>query len=495
LTSTASIPIAGKLGDIFGRKLLLIIAVIIFLTGSALCGAANGMMWLVICRGFQGIGAGALQANAFAMIAELFPDSARRARWQGFIAASFGLASVIGPALGGFITDNLVWRWVFYVNLPVGLLAVPALIFYLPSSKSMHKRQIDWWGATTIVGAIVCLLLALTWGGQTEPQGYPWISVQIISLLVGAVALLGLFIWIEGRAAEPIVPLNLFKIPAVRSITVVSFTIGAVMLGALYYIPVFVQIVLGQTASSSGAITTPLALALVATNIVTGQFISRVGLLKLPMLVGAAITILGVGLMLILDAASQTWEVTLFMIVIGIGLGFVMPTMTIVVQESVDRRDLGVGISSVQFFRSIGSTMGVALIGTIVNNSYIENITNATAEAKLPAQLVTAIQQPQSLLNPQVAPLLPASLVNAIREALTSAIHTSFVIALGVSIVILLGVMTVPNIRIKTVAKVKAKKHNTEVASTEQARTLEAGVGELVTVGSSELETPQIAMH
>jgi Na+/melibiose symporter-like transporter len=304
-----------------------------------------------------------------------------------------------------------------------------------------------------------------------------------------------LFIWIEGRTAEPIVPLNLFKIPAVRSITVVSFTIGAVMLGALYYIPVFVQIVLGQTASSSGAITTPLALALVATNIVTGQFISRVGLLKLPMLIGSVITILGVGLMLLLDTSSQTWEVTLFMIVIGIGLGFVMPTMTIVVQESVERRDLGVGISSVQFFRSIGSTMGVALIGTIVTNSYIENINTATASANLPAKLVAVIQQPQNLLSPQVAGALPASLVNAIREALTSAIHTSFVIALIVSIVILLGVVTVPNIRIKTVAKAKAKKHNTEVASTEHSGTLEAGVAEMVAVGSAELETPQIAMH
>ncbi|HEX2913559.1 MAG TPA: MDR family MFS transporter [Chloroflexia bacterium] len=465
LTSTAAIPIAGKLGDLFGRKLLLITAVVIFLAGSALCGAASNMTLLVLFRAFQGIGAGALQANAFVMIAELFPDPARRAKWQGMIAAVFGLASVIGPALGGFITDNLVWRWVFYVNLPLGLFAVPALIFFLPKTTSGVKRSIDWWGAASIVGAISCLLLALTWGGQKEPNGYPWLSPQILGLFGGTIVLAALFVFIESRAAEPIVPLRLFKNRTVSSVTVISFAIGALMLGALYYIPLYVQVVMNESASSSGAITTPLALAMVVTNIFTGQFIGRVGILKIPMVIGSIVILVGVGLLTQLTVNSELWQVTLYMIVIGIGIGFVMPTMTIAVQESVQRRDLGSGISSVQFFRSIGSTVGVALIGTVVTNSYVSNI-NATAGIKaLPAQLVQVLQEPQNLLVAKVAASIPAQFREAIKVALTDAVHLSFVISVGIAVVLLLTIFTVPNIRIKVASKKQSSQAGSEAVT------------------------------
>lgn len=457
LTSTATIPIAGKLGDIFGRKPLLLISVVLFLLGSFLSGAAPTMIWLVIFRGIQGIGAGALQANVFTSIAELFPDPARRARWQGIIAAVFGLSSVIGPALGGFITDNLAWRWVFYVNVPVGALAITALILYLPYNKGVGNRKIDWWGATTITGAVVSLLLALTWGGQKEPRGYAWTSPQILGLLSLAVVLAGLFIRIESKAPEPIIPLHLFKSATVRSVAMISFSLGVVMLGALYFIPLFVQVIQGQSASSSGAITTPLALALVITNILTGQFVSRVGLLKLPMMAGAVITTFGVGLLTTLTTASQPWEVTLFMIVIGIGLGLIMPITTIAIQESVERRDLGAGISSVQFFRSIGSTIGVAIIGTVVTSSYISNINGASGVAALPTALLNAVQEPQNLLNKQVAASLPPGIIGTVREALASAVHGGFLIALGVSVIALLVTLLIPSIRIKTVVRNKTR--------------------------------------
>ncbi|HEX2909347.1 MAG TPA: MDR family MFS transporter [Chloroflexia bacterium] len=455
LTSTATIPIAGKLGDMFGRKFLLIAAVVIFLLGSALSGAAPSMIWLVIFRGLQGIGAGALQANAFAEIAELFPDSAKRARWQGFIAAVFGLSSVIGPFLGGFITDNLQWRWVFYVNVPVGVLAVLALFLYLPHSSNTGQRKIDWWGAAAITGAVVSLLLALTWGGQKEPNGYPWVSPQILGLLAGTLVLAGLFIFIETKAAEPIVPLHLFKLGAVRSVAGISLGLGAALLGATLYIPLFVQVVQGQSASGSGAITTPLAIAMVIANIFTGQFIGRVGILRFPLFSGAIFSVAGMGLLTTLNVNSPIWEVTLYMIVLGLGIGQIMPTMTIVVQESVQRRDLGSGISTVQFFRSIGSTIGVAVIGTIVNNSYTANVNSTPGINALPPQLVAALQEPQNLINKQVASILPPNLIQDIREALSNAIHNGFLLGTIVMVVMLAVVFTVPAIRVKSDLKRK----------------------------------------
>ncbi len=477
LTSTATIPIAGKLGDIFGRKNLLIIAVVIFLVGSALCGAAPDMVWLVIFRAFQGIGSGALQANAFAMIAELFPDSAKRAKWQGFIIAVFGLSSVIGPALGGFITDNLAWRWVFYVNLPVGVLAVLALFFFLPSSKSFGAhRRIDWWGAATITGAVVSLLLALSWAGQKEPKGYAWGSPQIIGLLSAFALLTGLFLWIERRVTEPIVPLKLFKIRTVSAVTVISFTVGAVMLGALYYIPLFVQVVEGQSASSSGAITTPLALAMVVVNILTGQFIGRVGYLKIPMMAGAFVTLIGVGLMTTLNVSSQPWEVTSYMIVIGAGLGFLMPCTTIAVQERIERRDLGAGISSVQFFRSIGSTVGVAIIGTVVTSNYASNINSVPGVSSLPTKVLAIIQEPQNLLNKQIATSLSPEIAQDIRQSLTDAIHISFVIAVAISLITLIAVLFVPNIRVRSNAAKAAEA--AKLAQNNPAQSLETSLGE-----------------
>ncbi len=469
LTSTATIPIAGKLGDIFGRKPLLLISVVLFLLGSFLSGAAPSMIWLVIFRGIQGIGAGALQANVFTSIAELFPDPARRARWQGVIAAVFGLSSVVGPALGGFITDNLAWRWVFYVNVPVGALAIVALVLYLPHNKGVGERKIDWWGATTITGAVVSLLLALTWGGQTAPKGYAWTSPQILGLLSIFVILTGLFIWIESKVAEPIIPLHLFKSATVRAVAFISFSLGVVMLGALYFIPLFVQVVQGQSASSSGAITTPLAIALVITNILTGQFVSRVGLLKAPMVAGAIITTIGVGLLVLINVSSQPWEIILIMIVIGVGLGLIMPITTIAVQESVARRDLGAGISSVQFFRSIGSTIGVAIIGTVVTNSYASNINAAPGVASLPATLLTAVQEPQNLLNKQVASSLPVNIIGNVHEALANAVHGGFLIALGVSVIALLVTLFVPSIRIKTGIRHKTSQANLEDGAPVQA--------------------------
>ena len=461
LTSTATIPIAGKLGDIFGRKWLLLAADLIFLAGSFLSGAAGSIEWLIIFRGLQGIGAGALQSNAFAIIGDLFPDSAKRARWQGLIAAAFGMASVFGPSLGGWITDGPGWRWVFYVNLPVGLIAVPTLILTLPYKPGSGRRRIDWWGAATVVGAVVTLLLALSWGGQTEPNGYAWLSPQIIGLLASSVILTGIFLWIEQHVPEPILPLHLFKIPAIRSVNVLALVLGAMLLGTTLYIPLYVQVVQGQSASNSGVISTPLTLALVFANIGTGQFISRVGRLKIPAIAGIVLSLLGLSLLLTLTVTTDLSFVVMAMIIVGFGFGLILPTLTITVQESVQRKELGVGTATVQFFRAIGSTVGVALIGTTVTNSYVSAINADPAAQGLSPQLLSVIDQPQSLLDasPQLSSQLQAhpTIVAAVHNALVNAIHNGFLITTIVAVLGLLAVLTLPNLKIKTMKKRQAQ--------------------------------------
>jgi EmrB/QacA subfamily drug resistance transporter len=455
LTSTATIPIAGKLGDLFGRKWVLVSAVFIFVLGSVLSGAAPSIVWLVIFRGLQGIGAGAIQTNAFAMIAEIFPNSAQRSRWQTLVTASFGLATVVGPVIGGYITDHMSWRWAFYVNLPVGAVAITALVIYLPRSTATGRRKIDWWGATTIIGAVVTLLLAVTWGGQTEPKGYAWDSPQILGLLATSLLLAALFIFIESRVAEPILPLPLFKDPTVRLVSIFSFMVGGIMLGVPLFIPLLLQVVHDQTASSSGAIMMPLVLSQVFASIITSQFIARIGLVKVPIICGSLFCILGTGLLATLNVNSSPWQVTLYLVFIGFGIGPLLPGMTIAIQETVVRKNLGVGIAAIQFFRAIGSTVIVAIIGSIVTNGYISSINGAPAIKNLSPTQLEVLQEPQNLLDQKVAGNFPPDVVGAVHLALSGAINFGFFICLGLALLALFISLFLPTIQVLTGRKGK----------------------------------------
>jgi EmrB/QacA subfamily drug resistance transporter len=450
LTSTATIPIAGKLGDLFGRKWVLLAFVIIFLVGSALSGAAPSIVWLVVFRGFQGIGGGGLQANAVTAISDLFPDPVRRARWQGIIAAAFGLSSVLGPGLGGLITDNLNWRWVFYVNLPVGLLALVALAFTLPYRAGNGSGRIDWLGATTITGAVMALLLALSWGGQKEPNGYPWLSLSIIGLALAVVILTALFLFIETIVAEPIIPLRLFRLPVIRGMCLIGFALGLVILGTLLYVPLYAQVVLGLSASGSGAVTTSISLSIVIASLIAGYLISWIKALKLPTLGGAVLTVIGVALLLTLDTASPGWQLVLYLIIVGSGLGILFPILTIGPQAAVESRDLGVGTATVQFFQSIGSTVGTGLIGTIVASSYLEQVNQAATRQNFSPNTLALIQEPQNLINPQLAASLPSAAVTLTRQALVTAIHNGFLVTLAVAGLGLLTALIIPNLRLGT---------------------------------------------
>jgi len=401
LTATCVIPIAGKLSDQFGRKPILIFGLIVFVLGSALCGRSATMDELIIFRGVQGIGAGALQSGAFASIGDLFTPQ-ERGRWQGVIAATFGLASVFGPSLGGWITDNPGWRWVFYVNLPVGAVALITLLIGFPATGSRRGgRRIDWFGVATIIAGIVPLLVALTWAGSA----YPWGSPQVIIALALSLVMFAVFALVESRVADPLLPLDLFRNQIFTAAFLASFFVGPLLLGLGVYLPLFVQGVLKQSATSSGAVITPLTLAVVVTNILGGQYISRTGHYQRIALIGLVVCTVGVALLLGMGATTDNATLVRNMIIIGLGLGFVLPVYTVAVQNALPYNRLGVVTSSVQFSRSIGSTIGISVLGAIVANVFATSFATAqTPELKrgLAAAAAAAAHKQAIQIDPQV---------------------------------------------------------------------------------------------
>src|SRR5215204_1652663 len=394
LASTSMIPIIGKLGDIYGRKWFILGGIFIFLVGSALCGAAWGMIELVIFRGIQGLGAGMIFSNIFTSVADVFPDPARRAKYQGIFFGVFALSSVVGPTLGGWITDNLDWRWIFYINLPLGVFSLFALPFVLPQSGQRRRARIDYLGAATITASVVALLLALSWVGE----GYDWDAARVVTGFVISAALLAVFIPIELRAVEPIIPLSLFKSRVFASASVLMFLVGLGMFGIILYTPLFVQGVLGETATGSGTVLTPLVFAMTAVSIASGLLIARVKRVKPFTLFGTVTMACGVYLLTTLNVDSSTGTVALFLVVTGLGSGLIMPTATLAVQSTVDRTMLGVATSSTQFIRSIGSTVGTAVVGSIVTKGYAENLAD-NAPSQAPGRLVSALENPQALVS------------------------------------------------------------------------------------------------
>jgi EmrB/QacA subfamily drug resistance transporter len=444
LTSTAAVPIFGKLSDIYGRKWFYIGGLLLFMAASALCGLSQSMTQLIAFRGLQGIAGGILTANAFAIIGDLFPP-AERGKWQGVSGSVFGIASVVGPALGGWLTDGPGWRWVFYVNLPVGVLAIAVLFVGLPAIRPHERRPIDWLGAATIVGATVPLLLAFSWGG-TE---YSWSSPPIVGLLVTAAVMTGLFLWAERRAPEPIISLALFRNRTFTVSVIAMFLVGAGMFGVIMYIPLFMQGVLGASATASGAILTPMMLSLVAASTIGGQIISRTGRYKWASISGLGLMSVGMWLQTLMGVSTTNAEAVRNMIVLGLGTGLAMPTFTLAVQNSVSPREIGAVTAAVQFFRSIGSTIGVAVMGTLLTT-----VLNRELNRDLPPDLAAALPQdtfakisPQALASPEAAGALQAQLaslpggdqlfsqlIGAMRLALATAIHDVFLLSAAIAV-------------------------------------------------------------
>ena len=485
LTSTVMVPIYGKLSDLLGRKPVFIFGILVFLLGSGLSGAAQSMDQLIYFRALQGFGAAALMPIAIAIVGDLFTPR-ERAKWQGVTGGVFALASIIGPTIGGWITDNVSWRWVFYVNLPLGLIALLLLIFVMPVLRGRAENiKIDYVGAVLLVVGVVPLLLGFTWAGSQ----YEWVSPQIIGLFGFAIAvIIGFFFYearLSSRNGQPIIEPSLFK-NSIFSISVLITTISSMALfGSIFFLPLFVQGVLGISITNSGLILTPLMLAAIITSVISGQIVARTGKYKLIAIAGMAVSLIGSGLLLFLDTNSTQNNVIVAMVIMGVGMGAGMSLYTLIVQNAMPTR-IGQATASLTFFRSIGSTVAVSVMGSLMTQAYLPAFQNALSPAvkqAVPATVITAFNNPQILLSPDMQTKLGTqfaqqgaqgtalfhSLLDAVKQGLVQGIHGVFVLSVIITVIGLIAVFFLKEVELRG-GRRKAKE--TEIITPEEIPTV-----------------------
>ncbi|MEU3782419.1 MFS transporter [Streptomyces sp900129855] len=425
LASTAATPLWGKLGDQYGRKRLFQIAIVLFLIGSALCGMAQNMSQLIAFRAVQGLGGGGLMVLSMALVGDLVPPR-DRGRYQGLFGAVFGTTSVLGPLLGGLFTEHLSWRWVFYVNLPVGVvaLAVIAAVLHIPLKATKHV--IDYLGTLLIASVATCLVLVASLGGTT----WDWGSPQIVALAVLGVLLAFAFVSVERRAAEPVLPLKLFRIRTFTLSAVISFIVGFAMFGAMTYLPTFLQVVQGVSPTMSGVHMLPMVAGMLLSSTGSGQIVSRTGRWKVFPVTGTAVTALGLLLLHRLDEHSSTGEMSAYFFVFGLGLGLVMQVLVLIVQNAVAYEDLGVATSGATFFRSIGASFGVAIFGTVFASRLGDKLTDALRGVPLPPGISPGALE----ADPRGIADLPSALRPRVLHAYASSITDVFLYAAPVAL-------------------------------------------------------------
>lgn len=426
LASTAATPLWGKLGDQYGRKRLFQTAIVIFLIGSALCGMAQNMPQLIAFRALQGLGGGGLMVLSMAIVGDLVPPR-DRGRYQGLFGAVFGATSVLGPLLGGVFTEHLSWRWVFYVNLPVGVVALAVIATVLRIPRKSTKHVIDYLGTFLIAAVATCLVLVASLGGTT----WDWASPQIVGLAVLGVLLAVAFVAAERRAAEPVLPLKLFRIRTFTLSAVISFIVGFAMFGAMTYLPTFLQVVQGVSPTLSGVHMLPMVAGLLLASTASGQIVSRTGRWKVFPVAGTGVTTLGLLLLHRLDEHSSTGAMSACFFVFGLGLGLVMQVLVLIVQNAVGYEDLGVATSGATFFRSIGASFGVAIFGTIFSGRLGDKLTDAFEGVQLPSGVsVDGLES-----DPRGIAELPSTLRPQALDAYASAITDVFLYAAPVALV------------------------------------------------------------
>ncbi|HYN96872.1 MAG TPA: MDR family MFS transporter [Pilimelia sp.] len=445
LASTASTPLYGKISDLYGRRPVFLFAIVTFVVGSLLAGAAQDMMQLIITRGIQGVGAGGLMTLAFTIISDVLSPR-ERGRYQGLFGAVFGIASVAGPLVGGYFAEH-EWRWIFYLNVPLGILAI-VICYHVMRLIPFHRRPhaIDWLGAALLVAGVSCLLLALSWGGNE----YAWRSPVIIGLLAAGAVLTALFLWQESRVPEPILPLGLFRRATFALANAAGFILGLVMFGSIIFIPLYLQIVKGASPTRSGLLMLPMMAGIIITSVLSGRAISRTGRYKWFPVAGAVVLFAGMLLFTRLQVDTALWVSFLYMVVIGVGLGLCMQSLILAVQNAVDPRDLGAGTSAATFFRSLGGSFGVAILGAVLA---------ARLDTELAARLPGAVAQLPadqaarfgggtadfSINEPSVILALPEPVRAAIQAAFVSSLHTVFLLAGLIAVVAIAVTVALPD--------------------------------------------------
>lgn len=458
MASSVTVPIYGKLSDVFGRKPFYLFGLIMFGLGSAVSGQAHSMMELVWARAFQGIGAGAMMSMPRATVGDIFAPK-ERARWMGVMMAVFGISSIIGPALGGWITDSFSWRWVFYINLPFAVLAIIGVMVTLPKVRAEHRVKIDWLGSIILVIGLVPILLGFTWAGSK----YAWGSPMELSLFIGGAIILAIFIWWEFKAVDPVLTPSLFKNRIFSTSLVLGILVGMTMFGSLMFLPIYVQGVIGLNAQSSGWVMSPMMVGFIAGSVVSGQVMSKTGRYKVLASLSGVVIIIGSLLLNRMDIHTTWTTVVVNMVVLGLGIGSLMPLMNMAVQNAFPYKMMGTVNSTQQFVSSLGGVIASPIFGSILSKSFSTKLSQTLPSSLKQFQSKLSGLNPQALLTAQAQQSISAEfskygaaghqmyvqLMDAVKMSLTYGIQHLFRVGLVFAILCFIGTFFLPEVKLK----------------------------------------------